>query len=109
MCNCVYCAYIYILCVCILYLTMVDGGSCVVYQKNAVPFEVIQFLTVFLDGALLYMVHYAKEVKGQCCTFSCWGAADILIPPRNHKGRVLYYLPSITSHKTARNALQLVS
>ena len=37
-----------------------------VYQKNAVPFNVIQFLTVFLDGALLYMVHYAKEVKGQC-------------------------------------------
>ncbi|CAI7994293.1 Telomere-associated protein RIF1 [Geodia barretti] len=40
-----------------------DGGSCVVYPKNAVPFEVVQFLTVFLDGALLYMVHYAKEVK----------------------------------------------
>ena len=50
---------------------MADGGVCEVYQKNAVPLDVIQFLTVFLDGALLYMVHYAKEVKGQCLRVLC--------------------------------------
>ena len=37
----------------------------VVYEKNTVPFNVAQFLAVFLDGALPYMVHHSKEVKGQ--------------------------------------------
>ena len=42
-----------------------DAERYAVFSKQSVPFGVIQFIMAFLDGALLYMVHYSSEVKGQ--------------------------------------------
>jgi hypothetical protein len=41
-----------------------DAERHAVFSKQSVPFGVIQFIMAFLDGALLYMVHYSSEVKG---------------------------------------------
>ena len=47
------------------------------FPQPSVPFDVAQFLFAFLDGAMLYMVHYNSEVKGQSahnvhtCTCTC--------------------------------------
>ena len=46
-----------------MYITDVKG--CAVFRGLSVPFSVVQFLVAFLDGALLYIVHYSNVVKGQ--------------------------------------------
>ena len=49
-----------------VYVCMCAGvESYSVFPQSCVPFSVVQFLIAFLDGALLYMVHYSSEVKGQ--------------------------------------------